>query len=88
MKIKNGFVIEKVAESYLACATGELAEKFSGFIRLNETGAFLWSKLAERDMTKEELVSSLRSEYDVTEEIAERDVAAFILALSNNGIIE
>ena len=47
MKIKNGFVLEKVGESYLACATGKLATEFHGFVRLNETGALLWEALAE-----------------------------------------
>ena len=46
MRIKNGFVLEKVGDSYLSCATGKLAKQFSGFVRLNETGAFLWEMLS------------------------------------------
>lgn len=88
MKIKNGFVIEKVADSYLACATGELAESFSAFVRLNETGAFLWSILSEGDKSEDVLIDALMGEYEVSRDIAARDVSAFLKALVDNGIAE
>lgn len=88
MKIKKGFVLEKVGDSYLSCATGKLAKEFSGFVRLNETGAFLWQILASGDVTKEELVSKMTAEYDISEEIAARDIEAFAENLKKNGILE
>ena len=66
MKIKKGFVIEEVAGSYLACATGKLAKSFNGFIRLNESGAFLWKMLSEGDKTEEDLANLLAKEYGTT----------------------
>ena len=88
MKIKKGFVLEKVGDSYLSCATGKLAKEFSGFVRLNETGAFLWNILASGDVTKEQIVEKMTAEYDVSGEIASRDVESFILNLQKNGILE
>jgi hypothetical protein len=88
MKIKKGFVLEKVGDSYLSCATGKLAKEFSGFVRLNETGAFLWNILSLADVTKEEMVEKMTAEYDVSAEIALRDVEAFVLNLEKNGILE
>jgi len=88
MKIKKGFVLEKVGESYLSCATGKLAKEFSGFVRLNETGAFLWKMLTEADLTKEEMVSKMTAEYDISEEIALRDIEAFVSNLEKNNILE
>ena len=88
MKIKKGFVLEKVGDSYLSCATGKLAKEFSGFVRLNETGAFLWNILASGDVTKEQIVEKMTAEYDVSEEIALRDVESFVLNLQKNGILE
>lgn len=88
MKIKKGFVLEKVGDSYLSCATGKLAKEFSGFVRLNETGAFLWNILSLGDVTKEEMVKKMTAEYDVSQEIALRDVEAFVLNLEKNGILE
>lgn len=89
MKIKKGFVIEKVGDSYLACATGKLAAEFSGFVRMNETGAFLWNTLDSRSCENEaELAAVLASEYGVEVDVVEKDVAAFLTELRNNGILE
>ena len=88
MKIKNGFVLEKVGDSYLSCATGKLAKEFSGFVRLNETGAFLWNILANGVESKEEIVAKMLAEYDISEEIASKDIDAFIANLAKSGILE
>ena len=88
MKIKSGFVLEKVADSYLACATGKLARSFKGLVRQNETGAFLWNKLSEGDVTEGDLVRALLSEYDITEDIAAKDVDTFVKSLVAAGIVE
>ena len=88
MKIKKGFVLEKVGDSYLSCATGKLAKQFSGFVRLNETGAFLWEILSAADVTKEEMVAKMTAEYDITPDIAKRDIDLFVENLEKNGILE
>lgn len=88
MKIKNGFVIEKVGTSYLAVAVGKRAAEFSNMVRLNSTGAFLWNCLCERDMTREELLDKVLESYDVDREVALADITAFEKTLSENGILE
>ena len=88
MKIKKGFVLEKVGDSYLCCATGKLAKEFSGFVRLNETGAFIWNMLSDKNVTKEDMVAKMTAEYDISADIAERDIEAFVLNLEKNGILE
>jgi len=88
MKIKSGFVLEEVGGSYLACATGALASGFSGLVRMNQTGAFLWGLLSESDMTRDELLSAMTKEYDVSAEIALRDIDAFVAKLRENGILD
>ena len=88
MKIKSGFVLEKVGDSYLACATGKLAREFKGLVRLNETGAFLWDKLSADDKSEKDLVADILSEYDTTAEVAEKDVEIFVGNLKKAGIIE
>ena len=57
-------------------------------IRLNETGAFLWDKLAEGDMTEPLLVEALLAEYDVTREVAEQDVARFVKTVRDEGMLD
>ena len=88
MKIKKGFVLEEVGGSYLACATGKLVKQFSGYIRLNSTGAFLFKTLCENDMTESELVNALTNEYEIDAETAAKDTATFVKKLSEAGIIE
>ena len=89
MKIKNGFVLEKVGTGYLAVAVGERAKDFSGLVRMNGTGAFFWELLSETDMTKEELLERVLSEYeDVSEEQVLADINSFEAMLRENGIIE
>ena len=88
MKIKNGFVIEKVGTSYLAVAVGERAAEFSSMVRLNSTGAFLWNCLAKEDLTRDELIDKVVAAYDVSPEQVLKDVIAFEKTLSDNGILE
>ncbi len=88
MKIKSGFVLEKVGNGYLAVAVGERAKDFSGLVRMNETSAFFWNVMAEKDVSREELLAAVRSEYEVSEEEALADIDKFIENLRNGGILE
>ncbi len=88
MKIKSGFVIEEVGDGYLAVAVGDRADEFSGLVRMNATGAFLWELIEEHDMSKDELLSAVLREYDVPEEIAKADIDRFETQLRDGGIIE
>ena len=84
MLINQDFTIQKVGGSYLAVPVGETSKHFHGMIRLNETGAFLWKLMAEKDCTEAELVEALLAEYEVAREIAERDVRAVVELLGEN----
>lgn len=89
MRIKSGFVLEKVGEEYLAVAVGERAKEFSGFVRLNGSGAYFWKLLSEADKTEEELVdAAMRDFVDVERALIESDVSAFTKKLIDGGIIE
>ncbi len=88
MQIKSDFTIQKVGSSYIAVAVGETSKTFHAMIKLNETGAFLWNKLAERDLTEEELTAALLAEYDVDAEVAARDVHKIVESLAANGILK
>jgi hypothetical protein len=84
MLINKDFTIQKVGTSYLAVPVGETSKHFHGMIRLNETGAFLWNLMAEKDCTEADLVEALLAEYEVEREIAERDVHAVVELLKEN----
>ena len=88
MRLKSGFVLEKVGGSYLAVAIGERAEEFKALIKLNSTGAFLWKIISEKDVTVGDLVAELVTYYEVEPNIAERDVKAFIKVLLDGGLLD
>ena len=88
MKIKDGFVLEEVGGDYLAVAVGDRAGDFSGMVRMNGTGAFLWNKLSEKNMTRRELIDAVLAEYEVDEARVTADVIAFEEKLRSNGILD
>ena len=88
MKIKPGFILEKVADSYLAIAVGELAATFKALIKLNETSAFLWRCLEEDDVSLEELAARMVSEYGIDSSLALADAEKFVSILESNGILD
>ena len=78
MRIHSDFTIQKVGTSYVAVPIGETSKHFHAMLRLNETGAFLWNQMVEKDCTEEDLVDALLAEYEVDREIAARDVHALV----------
>ena len=88
MKIKDGFVVEKVGGKYLAVAVGKRADEFSALIRMNSTGAFLWEQLSGEDLSRDELVRRMLAEYDVEAERAEADTDAFLAKLAEAGLLD
>ena len=87
MKIKQGFVLRKVAENYIVVPVGEMAKKFNGVIKLNESSAFMWKKL-EQGIEFNDLVKALTDEYEVEVTRAEIDAKAFTDALKNANILD
>ena len=76
MKLKEGFILRTVAGETVVLPTGGVTN-FDMMITLNGTGRFLWEML-EKGAEKEEMVSALLAEYDVTEEKAAASVDAFV----------
>jgi hypothetical protein len=86
MQIKKDFTIQKVGGSYVAVAVGESSKDFHGMIRLNETGAFLWNLMAEKDCSENELVDAILAEYEVDRETVVEDVRRIVETLAQNEI--
>ena len=87
MQLKKGFVLESVGGAYLAVAVGDEAVVANALIRMNSTGAFIWRLLSEGDYTEEQLIEAMLEEYDVPREIAERDIRAFIVKITEAGLL-
>lgn len=61
MKVKEGFIIRKVAGKYVVVATGEASKSFHGMVKLNETAKTIWEGLAD-GKTPEEITEVLMKE--------------------------
>ena len=85
MKIKNSFVLRKIAGNTVALPVSDDID-LNMVITLNDTAAFLWEHL-KNDTSKEELVSLLLREYDVDEKTAEKSVSSFIQTLREKGFL-
>ena len=87
MKIKEGLLLRAVGGVNMVVAVGDMAAKFKGVVRLNDTGAFLWKQL-ESGSDEPSLVSAMLEKYDVTEETAKKDVEAFLSKIRQVGFLD
>lgn len=86
MKIKNGFVLRKIASDYVVVPTGQEIVDFRAVITLNETAAFMWNKLLD-GISKEDLVKAVAAEYGEDEKTVEKDADEFLSVLREKKII-
>ena len=87
MKIREGFLLRNVAGNNVVVPIGQATLDFNGMMSLNETGAFIFSKMLD-GTTKEQLIEDLISEYEVEREIAQKDVDDFIKKVEGEGVLE
>ena len=87
MKIKNNFVLKKIAGSYVVVPVRTRAVDFSGIIKLTESGAFLW-RILENGADREELIAKMLEEYAVDETTAAADIDRFVAKLREADLIE
>ena len=87
MKIKDGFVIRKIADNYVIIATGNEALDFKGVITINEVGAFIWNKINETE-DFDATVAAVTAEYNIDEERAKNDCREFVNSLIEHDIVE
>ena len=82
MKMKDGFVLRKIADQYMAVPVGTRAKELHGLIGLNETGAFIWELLNKE--TTEEADTEATEETVVVDKITHLDLVDAELALLEN----
>lgn len=86
MKIKPGYILRQVLDTYIVIGVGSEAYVPNQIMCLNETGACLWNIL-EKSAERRDLVEGLMKEYEVDAQTAEMDVDAFIEQLREKALI-
>lgn len=87
MKIKEGFILRKIANSDMVVPIGNNIADFNGIITLNESAVFLWKRLLEGSEVLL-MAKALIEEYDISSELAQADAKQFIEKLKQANIIE
>lgn len=88
MKIKEGFVLRKVADSIVVVPTTDLMKEFNAIIHLNEAGKFIWELLEKQDLSLQEIAEKLREEYKIEEDRAKMDAEKFVAQLKSANLLE
>ena len=86
MKLKYEFVIQPVADGYVAVSVGNADNTFSGMIRLNETGAFIMQQLQD-EVSATTLVERMINKYHISRDDAEKAVNEFVNQLKKAEIV-
>ncbi|MCQ2183413.1 MAG: PqqD family protein [Bacteroidales bacterium] len=88
MKIKEGFVLRKLANEYIVVGEGLAQVNFNKMIVLNETASFLWENLEGKEFSLDDMVALLLETYDVSEETAREDAQILVDKLVENAVVE
>lgn len=87
MKIKDGYILKKVAGENIVIATGEERLSFNGIITFNEVGAEVFARL-DGTRTQEEIVDEIASVYNAPREVISEDINKLIEKMKNHGLLE
>lgn len=88
MKTKKGFNLRQVCGENVIVAEGAENIDFSSIISMNESSAYLWNNIQDKEFDKNNLVELLTQEYDVDADTAAKDVEALVAQWLKAGIIE
>ena len=87
MRAKPGFNLREVCGEQIIVAEGEENIDFSNIISMNESAAYLWKNIQEREFTVEDLTKLLLQAYEVTETVARKDAETLVAQWAKAGII-
>ena len=88
MKAKKGFNLRVVCGENIIVAEGEENIDFSNIISMNESSAYLWQKVQDKDFSVDDMAQLLMEEYEVDEATAKKDVEVLANQWRQAGIIE
>lgn len=86
MRRNPELILRKIGSNYMIVSAGgrsDLTRVFS----LNETAAWIWNCIGDREFTIEQLTVCMCEEYDVDPETASRDIRKLISEWISHGLI-
>lgn len=88
MKVKNGFKLRTVCGENIVFAEGIENVDFSKIISMNESSAYLWKEVQDRDFDAGTLAKLLVDRFEVDEETALKDSQALLEQWVAAGIVQ
>ena len=87
MKFKPGFELRDICGEKVVIATGIENIDFNQMIALNESAAYLWQQVADKEFNAHTLTQLLCQEYEVDEATAQTDAENLISEWTKQGLI-
>ena len=88
MKQKQGFNLRHVGSEHIIVAEGLENIDFSKIISLNDSAAFLWTKVKDKEFTIKDLAELLIEEYDIDGATASTDAEVLAESWVKADIVE
>lgn len=89
MKVIPGFALRPLGNEYLLIAESVDLVNFNAMITLNESAAYLWRNVADKEsFDVDTLTELLLAEYDVAPEQARKDALATIESWQNAHLLQ
>ena len=88
MRTRKGFTLRPLGSDYILIAEGAEVVNFNKMLTLNETAAYLWRNIQDRDFDADTMTKLLCSEYEVGPEQAAADARTLLAKWREAGLIE
>ena len=90
MRLKEGLTVRKVGDDYVIVAPEQGMVDLSKVYSLNETAAWLWEQLQDKDFEFQDIISLIAEHYDVEslpQDQLEKDTKELVDFFKDNGLI-
>lgn len=88
MRIKDGFKLRSLAGEFIVVGEGLSQVNFNRLISLNETAAFLWKELVDKEFNTNDITRLLCGRYEVEESVAATDAEKLIESWRDAGLLD
>ena len=87
MKIKEGFELRTICGENIIISHGVENINFTQIITLNESATSVWNAIIGKEFDINDIVNVLTDEYDVNEEIAQKDAKELVESWKKIGLV-
>ena len=88
MRIKKGFNLRNICDERILVAEGIDNIDFSEVIGFNESAAYLWDSIVDKDFTADDLAELMAANYQVSKEDAKKDTDLLLKTWKEVGLVE